>query len=105
MGHGPPHPPARKVGTGYNTAPRATEGQPVAGPRHRRYHNLRTNHGRPDGGTTHMEPTDYDQLHQILSDQGADAALDRLCATLTKRREYDRLFDALILRARRQFGL
>jgi hypothetical protein len=52
-----------------------------------------------------MDPAAYDQLRQTLADEGADAAIERLCAALTERREYDRLFDALILRARRQFGM
>src|SRR5437588_6219999 len=52
-----------------------------------------------------MESPVFDELQQTLTEQGADAAIDRLCATLRERKEYDRLFYALLLRKRHELGV
>jgi hypothetical protein len=47
----------------------------------------------------------FDELQQILTEQGPDAALDRLCARLRERKEYDKLFYALLMKKRRELGV
>jgi hypothetical protein len=44
-------------------------------------------------------------LQQTLSDQGADAAIERLCATLRERKDYQGLFYALLLKKRHELGV
>jgi hypothetical protein len=52
-----------------------------------------------------MESAVFDELQQTLGKQGAHAAIDRLCAALQERKEYDRLFYALLLKKRHELGV
>jgi hypothetical protein len=47
----------------------------------------------------------FDELQHTLAEQGPDAALDRLCATLRERKEYDKLFYALLMKKRHELGV
>ena len=51
-----------------------------------------------------MQPI-FDELQQTLAEQGPDAVLDRLCATLRERKEYDKLFYALLMKKRHELGV
>jgi hypothetical protein len=52
-----------------------------------------------------MESTIFDELQQTLREQGPDAAIDRLCATLRERKEYDKLFYALLMKKRHELSV
>src|SRR5438874_4636294 len=52
-----------------------------------------------------MEPAIFDRLEQALKEQGPEAAIDRLCATLRERKEYDKLFYALLMKKRHELGV
>jgi hypothetical protein len=47
----------------------------------------------------------FAELDRVAQSEGPTAAVDRLVATLRERREYDRLFDALLLHKRQALGL
>jgi hypothetical protein len=52
-----------------------------------------------------MNPALFDQLAATLQCEGAAAAIDRLCADLRQRREYNALFYALLLKKRHELGV
>jgi hypothetical protein len=52
-----------------------------------------------------MDTAIFDQLQRTLTEQGSDAAIDRLCATLREQKEYDKLFYALLLKKRHELGV
>jgi hypothetical protein len=52
-----------------------------------------------------MTDTLFTELRDLNESRGAAAAIDRLIETLTERREYDELFDALLLKKRFEMGL
>ncbi|MBW3542380.1 MAG: hypothetical protein KY476_19105 [Planctomycetes bacterium] len=52
-----------------------------------------------------MSDTAFAELEQARSGEGPRAAIDRLVETLRNRREYRRLFDALLLKKRYEMGL
>jgi hypothetical protein len=49
--------------------------------------------------------TMFDELQRTLAEQGAAAAIDRLCAALRERKEYDKLFYALLMKKRHELGV
>jgi len=49
--------------------------------------------------------TIFDELQQTLAEQGPEAAIDRLCARLRERKEYDKLFYALLMKKRHELGV
>ncbi len=51
-----------------------------------------------------MDPI-FDDLEQTLTAQGPQKALDQLCATLRQRKEYDKLFYALLMKKRHELGV
>jgi hypothetical protein len=52
-----------------------------------------------------MSDSLLDELEQATKSAGPGAAIDKLVETLRQRREYDRLFDALLVRKRFEMGL
>src|SRR4051812_36724061 len=52
-----------------------------------------------------MDAADLDTLDRTLKTEGADAAIDRLCARLRADKDYSGLFYALLLRARHRLGV
>jgi hypothetical protein len=52
-----------------------------------------------------MDSAIFNELQQILLEQGPDAAIDQLCTALRERKEYDKLFYALLLKKRHQLGV
>jgi hypothetical protein len=47
----------------------------------------------------------YEELQQTLTGQGADAAIDRLCAALKEQKDYTGLFYALLMKERHALGV
>src|SRR5947209_2277822 len=47
----------------------------------------------------------FDELQQTLSTRGPDAAIERLCADLRERKEYNSLFYALLMKKRQELGV
>jgi hypothetical protein len=52
-----------------------------------------------------MDPALFDQLADSLRSEGPAAAIDRLCADLLQRREYNALFYARLLKKRHELGV
>jgi hypothetical protein len=52
-----------------------------------------------------MDAADLAALERTLTSEGADAAIDRLCAKLRADKDYSGLFYALLLRARHRLGV
>lgn len=52
-----------------------------------------------------MDSALFDQLERTLHDQGANAAIDRLCHDLREQKDYGSLFYALLLRKRHELGV
>lgn len=52
-----------------------------------------------------MEQALFDELQQTLAKNGAEAAIERLCASLRERKDYSALFYALLLKKRHELGL
>ena len=52
-----------------------------------------------------MTTTDFEPIRTALDSDGPAAAADILIESLRERREYDRLFDALLIKARLKWGL
>jgi len=51
-----------------------------------------------------MDPQLFDELGQALADEGAPAAIERLCTRLRERKDYTNLFYALLLKKRFEMG-
>src|SRR6266849_5112786 len=47
----------------------------------------------------------FDELQRTLAEQGPGPAIDRLCAALRDKKEYDKLFYALLLKKRHELGV
>jgi hypothetical protein len=47
----------------------------------------------------------FEELQQTLTEQGPEPAIDRLCTRLRERKEYDKLFYALLLKKRHELGV
>jgi hypothetical protein len=52
-----------------------------------------------------MNTGTFDQLEAAFKHQGADAAIERLCATLREEKDYAALFYALLLKKRHELGV
>jgi hypothetical protein len=52
-----------------------------------------------------MESAIFEELQQIMTRQGPDVAIDRLVAMLRERKEYDKLFYALLMKKRHELGV
>ena len=52
-----------------------------------------------------MDAADLAALERTLTAEGADAAIDRLCAKLRADKDHSGLFYALLLRARHRIGV
>lgn len=52
-----------------------------------------------------MNEQNYDQLRELSEAAGAEATVDQLLQTLRDEKNYDRLFDALLLKQRQKMGL
>src|SRR6476661_3921304 len=52
-----------------------------------------------------MDPAAYDNLERTLDGQGAEAALERLCAQLRDEGDYSGLFYALLMKKRHELGV
>jgi hypothetical protein len=52
-----------------------------------------------------MDPAGFTEIEHTLAAQGADAALERLCARLRQEKDYNSLFYALLMQKRHQLGV
>src|SRR5437867_5255850 len=52
-----------------------------------------------------MDPELFDELKTSLERDGADAAIERLCAALRERKDYTGLFYALLMKRRHELGV
>jgi hypothetical protein len=52
-----------------------------------------------------MDRAIFGELEQTLTDEGAEAAIERLCATLREKKDYGNLFYALLLKKRHELGV
>jgi hypothetical protein len=52
-----------------------------------------------------MDPAVFDEIERTLAAEGADAAIDRLCARLREQKDYNSLFYALLMKKRHELGV
>lgn len=52
-----------------------------------------------------MDPKPFDEFTQALESKGVDAAFDQLTRTLEEQKDYHRLFEARMMRARFDLGI
>jgi hypothetical protein len=52
-----------------------------------------------------MDQAIFDELQQMLAENGPDAAIDQLCVTLRENKDYANLFYALLLKKRHELGV
>jgi hypothetical protein len=52
-----------------------------------------------------MDPANFEELERTLRTEGPAGAIDRLCTALRRRKDYDNLFHALLMKKRHQLGV
>src|SRR5262249_54758517 len=59
----------------------------------------------PPWSAASMDSRVFDEVERSLTAEGPDRAIDKLCKLLRERKDFHRLFYALLLRKRRELGL